>query len=275
MNDKTEDFNKSELIKNLESLYDLEIKKSIETIDTDLLDETIAFGLELNELEVTLTPEEIEEKVRKIPFVETATLNTTQESVKGKTTKVKSHKILLIAAIISILVAILAITSIAFNWNIFEELKNRFGAVADAPINENIDIGGLTVIVNGKPVIYSDINDFLDSKDLNVLYPETQPNNIKLTHIVFDRINSKDRLLLSFDNTNFTYTILFDETLSEDIKNVSTEIVTISNIDCYIIDMPDLGQVQIHFTHNNNLYSLSYNNKQELIEIIENLKELQ
>ena len=267
--------NKERLIKNLEILCYLESEKPISEMDTDLIKVSVDFISELLGEEVTLTPEEIEEKVRKIPFVETATLNTTQESVKGKTTKVKSHKILLIAAIISILVAIFAITSIAFDWNIFDELKNRFGTVADAPVNEEIDVGSLTVIVNGKPIIYSDINDFLDSKDLNALYPETLPDNIKLKHVVFDRINSKDRLVLSFDNTNFIYTILFDETVSEDIKNISTEIITINNLEYYIIDMPDLGLVQVYFTYNNNLYTLSYNNKQELIETIENLKELQ
>ena len=267
--------NKERLIKNLEILCYLESEKPISEMDTDLIKVSVDFISELLGEEVTLTPEEIEEKVRKIPFVETATLNTTQESVKGKTTKVKSHKILLIAAIISILVAIFAITSIAFDWNIFDELKNRFGTVADAPVNEEIDVGSLTVIVNGKPIIYSDINDFLDSKDLNALYPETLPDNIKLKHVVFDRINSKDRLVLSFDNTNFIYTILFDETVSEDIKNISTEIITINNLEYYIIDMPDLGLVQVYFTYNNNLYTLSYNNKQELIETIGNLKELQ
>ena len=275
MNDKTEDFNKSELIKNLESLYDLEIKKSIETIDTDLLDEIIAFGLELNELEVTLTPEEIEEKVRKIPFVETATLNTTPTSVKGKTTKVKSHKILLIAAIISILVTIFAITSIAFDWNIFDELKNRFGRVADAPVNEELDINDISVFMYGANKDYKSLDEALNAINRDILYPSQLPLNITLKRIVLHKEDSKDKIVFVFDDANFTYTILFDETVSEDKKTVSTETIKINNINCYIFDMPDLGQIQVYFTYNNDLYMLSCNNKQELIETIENLKELQ
>ena len=275
MNDKTEDFNKSELIKNLESLYDLEIKKSIETIDTDLLDETIAFGLELNELEVTLTPEEIEEKVRKIPFVETATLNTTPTSVKGKTTKVKSHKILLIAAIISILVAIFTITSIAFDWNIFDELKNRFGTVADAPINEDIDVNGITVVMRGETTAFDSIEEFLENEKFDILYPTKLPETTFLNQVVLQQTDKTNKINFVFNNSDFSYIVVFNKSISEDIKNISIEMLEINNLNCYIIDMPDLGQVQIHFTHNNNLYSLSYNNKQELIEIIENLKESQ
>ena len=117
-------FNEAEFIKKLEMLYELEMQKPLKAIDTDFIDDIVSLTIELKGLRTELTPEEVEEKVRKIPFVEIATLNTTPESVKGRATKVKSHKILLIAAIISILVAIFTITSIAFDWNIFDELKN-------------------------------------------------------------------------------------------------------------------------------------------------------
>ena len=275
MNDKTEDFNKSELIKNLESLYDLEIKKSIETIDTDLLDETIAFGLELNELEVTLTPEEIEEKVRKIPFVETATLNTTQESVNGKTTKVKSHKILLIAAIISILVTIFAITSIAFDWNIFDELKNRFGTVADTPVNEDIDVNGITVISRGESKTYKSLDDIVNKYNLKILYPIKTPDGITLKSIMIYQTEKRNEFVFLFNNNNFTFTISPNTMLSNNIKNGSTEILEINNMICYITDMTDIGATQLYFEYDNDLYMLRYNNKQGLIEIIDNLKELQ
>jgi len=48
----------------------------------------------------------------------------------------------------------------------------------------------------------------------------------------------------------------------------------IENLDCYIIDMNDVNVVQMFFEYKDNLYEINYTNKQELIEIIENLKEL-
>ena len=138
MDNKTANFNESEFLEKLKNLYDLEIQKPLKEINIEFIDKIVSLSLEIQGLKAELTPEEVEEKVRKIPFVEIATLNTTPESVKGRATKVKSHKILLIAAIISILVAIFTITSIAFDWNIFDELKNKFGTVANAPMKQSM-----------------------------------------------------------------------------------------------------------------------------------------
>ena len=171
MNSEKTDFNKIELIRKLEILRELEMKKPINEIDTDFIDEIVLFGLELKGLKAALTPEEVEEKVRKIPFVEeTTTLNTPPKSVKGRSTKVKSRKILLIAAIISILIAIFAISSIAFDWNIFDELKNRFGTVADAPVDQAFETNGITVTSRGKAVVYKSLEEALLGENIDILY---------------------------------------------------------------------------------------------------------
>ena len=276
MNSEKTDFNKIELIRKLEILRELEMKKPINEIDTDFIDEIVLFGLELKGLKATLTPEEVEEKVRKIPFVEkTTTLNTPPTSVKGRATKVKSHKILLIAAIISILVAIFTISSIAFDWNIFDELKNRFGTVADTPVNEEIDVGEFTVIMHGENQDYNSLKKALEDANLDILYPTSFPDDIVLKKITFSDFDSKEKIVLSFDNTDFTYTVIINDELPKEVlndKNVETK--RINNIECYIIDMIDIGRVQVYFLYNNDLYMLRYKDKQGLIEVIENLKEL-
>ena len=37
--------------------------------------------------------------------------------------------------------------------------------------------------------------------------------------------------------------------------------------------MPDLGLVQVYFEYNDDLYKATYNNKEDLIFVIKNLKE--
>jgi len=272
-------FNKNsdnqEFIKKLELLRDLESEKPVEEMDVSLVMACVELILELRGETVNFTPEEVEEKVRKIPFVEeTTTLNTPPESVKGRSTKVKSRKILLIAAIISILIAIFAITSIAFEWNIFDELKNRFGTVADTPVNEELEIDGISVYMYGENKDYTSLEEAIEAINLGIVYPTELPNDLVLKKIMLSSFESKEKLVFSFNDTNFTYTILFSEGVSEDIKSVSTDILKIHNFNCYVIDMPDLAQVQICFEYEENLYTLNYNNKQDLIKVIENLKEL-
>lgn len=274
MNSEKTDFNKIELIRKLEILRELEMKKPINEIDTDFIDEIVLFGLELKGLKATLTPEEVEEKVRKIPFVEkTTTLNTPPTSVKGRATKVKSHKILLIAAIISILVAIFTLSSIAFDWNIFDELKNRFGTVADTPVNEEIDVGGITVVMRGESKKYNSTEDAVRNINIDILYPTKLPTNIILNKLLIYQGNQNNKVALIFNNENLSYFVTMNQSLSDTEKSVADEMLTINGIDCYIVEMNDIGMFQIHFEYDEDLYVISYNDKQGLIEIIENLKE--
>ena len=272
-------FNKNsdnqEFIKKLELLRDLEAEKPVEEMDVSLVMACVELILELRGETVNFTPEEVEEKVRKIPFVEeTTTLNTPPQSVKGRSTKVKSRKILLIAAIISILIAIFAVSSIAFDWNIFDELKNRFGTVANAPVNEEVEANGITVGSNGRSNYYANIEEALKNENINVLYPTMLPENTVLNRISLYKENTTDKLTFVFNEKHLLYSVIMNGKLSNEVKSVASEVLQINGFDCYVVNMADVGVTQIYFVYKNNLYIWSYNNKQELIQIIDNLKEL-
>ena len=264
-----------DFLKKLELLRDLESEKPVEEMDVSLVMACVELILELRGETVNFTPEEVEEKVRKIPFVEeTTTLNTPPKSVKGRSTKVKSRKILLIAAIISILIAIFAVSSIAFDWNIFDELKERFGTVFDTPINQEMQMSGVTVVSNGKSVFYDDIEEAMEKENVDVLYPTNELLNINVIGLSFYQKEQKERITFTFDNKELLYSVTLNETLSDDMKIVANEVLKINGLECYIIDKKDINLTQIYFEFNEDLYLISYNNKQELIEIIDNLKEL-
>lgn len=274
MSDFNNNSDNQEFIKKLELLRDLEAEKPVEEMDVSLVKACVELILELRGETVNFTPEEVEEKVRKIPFVEeTTTLNTPPQSVKGRSTKVKSRKILLIAAIISILIAIFTISSIAFEWNIFDELKEKFGTVFNVPANQEMEMSGLTVISNGKSVVYNDIEESLKNESISVLYPTKLPDNTVFKRISFYTENEQEKVSFAFSDEELQYTIILNQSLSDDIKSVANEVERINSINCYIITKPDIGITQIHFEYNGNVYETSYTDRQELIEIIKNLKE--
>lgn len=274
MSDFNNNSDNQEFIKKLELLRDLEAEKPVEEMDVSLVKACVELILELRGETVNFTPEEVEEKVRKIPFVEeTTTLNTPPQSVKGRSTKVKSRKILLIAAIISILIAIFAVSSIAFDWNIFDELKEKFGTVFNVPANQEMEMSGITVGSNGKSKFYDNVEDALKSENIDVLYPAKLPENVTLNRILVYEENEKDKVSFAFSDEELQYTVILNQSLQDDIKSVASEVERINSINCYIITKPDIGITQIHFEYNGNAYKLIYNDKQELIEIIDNLKE--
>ena len=275
MSDFNNNSDNQEFIKKLELLRDLEAEKPVEEMDVSLVKACVELILELRGETVNFTPEEVEEKVRKIPFVEeTTTLNTPPQSVKGRSTKVKSRKILLIAAIISILIAIFAVSSIAFEWNIFDELKERFGTVFNVPANQEMKMSGVTVGSNGKSKFYDNVEEALKNENINVLYPTTLPENTVLNRISFYEKKEKGKITFTFDNENLIYSVTLNESISNDIKSVSNEVIKINDYNCYITEKKDVNVVQIYFEYNGNVYETSYTDRQELIEIISNLKEL-
>ena len=276
MSDFNNNSDNQEFIKKLELLRDLEAEKPVEEMDVSLVKACVELILELRGETVNFTPEEVEEKVRKIPFVEeTTTLNTPPQSVKGRSTKVKSRKILLIAAIISILIAIFAVSSIAFDWNIFDELKERFGTVFSTPVNQEINVDGVSVFRYGEDKDYKSLEEALKNENLYVLYPEKLPRSIIIKEITVFQENLKDKVHFKFNDLELSFCITYNTSILDEQKQVSTETLIINDLECYIIDMADVNLTQIYFEYNKNLYLLSYNNKQDLIEIIENLKELQ
>ncbi len=272
MSDLNNDFQTQEIIKKLELLRDMEAEKPIEEMDASLVMACVELILELRGETEMLSPEEVEEKVRKIPFVDTTSLNTTQ-NVKSRATKVKSRKILLIAAVISLLVTIFTVSSIAYNLDVFEELKNKFGTVANTPINDEIDVGGISVYMYGENKDYDTLENAIKAIDLDILYPSKLPDDVVLKKITFHTFDSKEKLVFSFDNIDFTYTILFNNVIPKEVLSDDTEKLKIDDTTYYIIDMPDLDIIQIYFEYDGDLYKATYNNKEDLIFVIKNLKE--
>lgn len=181
-----------------------------------------------------------------------------------------------IAAIIAILVTLLTIVSVAFEWNIFEELKNRFGTVADTPINEEMVVNGVTVVMNGEYRDYTDIEQALKSENIDVLYPGNLLNSMNLERLIISNELGLQKLSFAFINKDLSFEILLDAGIEKyDVKNIAVEIVEINDLTCYLFTKTDVEWCQIYFEYEGNAYELSYPDRQELIKIIENLKELE
>jgi hypothetical protein len=88
------------------------------------------------------------------------------------------------------------------------------------------------------------------------------------------QIDTNYEIIFAFDNANLSYSVTFNKPMPKSVISSVTETVKINELECYIIDMLDVNETQIYFERNNNLYTISYTNKQDLIDIIENLKEL-
>ena len=262
---------KEKLIAYLSLIRDQETEKPLDEADNDLIKACVELLLELQGKEVTLSTEDIEELVRKIPFADTEMIKTV--NAKGKVRKFKKKKILLIAAVIAILVAILSIVSIAFEWNIFDALKDKFGTVANAPAGVEQQENGITFYRLDKNKKYKSIEDALEQEDIDILFTRNIPNGLSFRIIKVFENNGIEEVFISFSDENLSCEIKLNSSIPNEVFKIYNETIDINNLKCYVIEKDDASLVQIYFSHNNNTYIYTYNDKQVLLEIIEKLEE--
>ncbi len=263
---------KLRLINFFEFLLDEEVSKPLGEMNSEAVDNYIKILLHLQDKHVELSPEFINEQVRKIFHPEEITV--LPEAVKTTKKYFNKKKVWLVAACIAILVALFSLVSVAYDWNVFDYLSEKFGSVHSAPIEKEQSFNGVSVFYGGKSSFYPTIEDALKSEKVNVLYPTYLPNDITITEIVFYEKEKNDKMAYTFNNSSITFVITLNTSINDHIRSFSTEIKEINGLTCYICNMSDIANTQIYFEHNGNLYMLSHTDKKDIIKIIKNLKEI-
>ena len=262
---------KLKLIEFFEFLLDKEISKPLGEMNSEAVDNYIKILLDLQDKHMDLSPEYIDEQVRKIFHPEETA---PPEAVKTTKKQINKKKVWLVAACIAILVALFSIVSVANDWNVFDFLSEKFGSVHSAPVEEEIDFNGVTVIMNGETPFFSTIEASLKSEKTDILYPAILPNGIKIEEITFYRDSGFNKLSYSFSDSSLIVEISFSSNVQDSIKAISKETININNLTCYVCEMPDINCTQIYFKYKENRYMLSHTDKNTLIEIIDNLEEI-
>lgn len=265
--------NNADAIKYLSALCDKEVQKPVEEMDCELIESTVELLLKLQSKKVSLTEKEIEEKVRKIPFTESSDNVKEFKVNKNVRTKTTQRRILLIAAVIAILVAILSFVSVAFEWNIIDSMKEKFGSVFNIPVGVEQNENGITFINNGKYQQYQSLEKLTEKEELNILLPYNLPNNIKTETVFIADDKMGKRIDLSFSNEKLFFSVILNCGIPKEATENYDQKLSVNSTDYYISGLPDVGTNLVQFSHNGNYYKITCNDMQILLDIIENLEE--
>lgn len=260
--------NKDRLLNHLFAVLDTESEKPYTEMDADLVSACVELILELQGKNYTLSNEEIEEKVSKIPFADTSEIKLVAQK---KSTKINTKKILLIAAVIALLCALLAIFSTSQymeHWHTV--IMDKYGSMFDAPVSVPFTQGNEEFIIHGKSKNYESPEEFYEEEKLQVLMPGKLPDGIKLKHISF--LDADNEIILTFDSVITGFAIYPNTCLPENIADIATKICNINSKYCYLYIDQEIPIIQMYFEHNNNYYKISGTDEQSLIYIIENLE---
>lgn len=264
---------KLKLIEFFEFQRDNEASKPLGEMNPEAVDAYVKVLLRLQDKHIELSSEFINEQVRKI-FHPEDIKHTAPETVKATKKHVNKKMVWLIAACIALLVALFSIVSTATEWDFVDFLTEKFGSAHSTPIEESQDFNGITVINHGKSSTYTSVEEALKIGKIDILYPSHNSDGIKVTGILFNQKDECKEMSYVFDEPNLFSNIYFNTCIPEPKKQEATEIREINLITCYICEMQDISTTQITFEYKGNTYMFSHTDKETLIEIIENLKEI-
>lgn len=176
-----------------------------------------------------------------------------------------AKRVLLLAAAIAVIAAIATITASAFGFDIFKYFKQ----IIDLPAGGNINEGVITLVNYGKTETFSSVDELLSTEELDILYPFMLPENITLEQVsISEGANGGDSIQFLTNEPSTTVTVDTNTepfTVTGYVEQITTEKVT------YYI-FCDCGFYAICH-HKNTYYYISSDSYENLILIIENMRE--
>ncbi len=263
--------NKDKVIEYLSVIRDTEVSKPAHQADQDLIEACVGLLLDLQNKNARLTPEQINEAVSKIPFVDTEKII----NLKTKKKKVSKLKLLLIAAIVSVLITLLTLATMAdIDWSISKKFKEMFGCVSNAPIGEMFTDNDKS-FGRADMVMYPSLEEFSKDYDFDILVPGEGFTQNKLVGVYCACFPDGEKVQFVFEDNRLNYQISLNKPIDDQIINANnTTIQTINGIECYIVELQDLNQYQVYFNYKEHTYCYYYSDLEVIRDLIENSEEL-
>lgn len=169
--------------------------------------------------------------------------------------KIKPAFVALIAAVVLMLSCVTVCATTTFDENILKALN--------LGINQSFEDEGITYIYGGKSVTYKTIDEFLDSENISICYPEKIAYDAKLLRIRNDETNMQTTFV--YDDPRIAFRIEHDRKIDID-RFSDSEIIKYNNYIFYFL-YSDLDVIAVSMI-NNDFYTLVCDNKDQLLEMI-------
>ncbi len=173
-------------------------------------------------------------------------------------------RIAIVAAAIIIMMTTTVAIAAAFGFDIFKYIRD----VADEPSGTAVNVDGFTFYKVNVYKKYNSVQEMVKSENLDIMYPTLFPEGvyIKSVRLNYDK-NGNERIDIL---TNFPSVNIQIELDANEFDMFSDNVYEHNNVKYYI--HIDVGCFAVCY-YNNNIYCISANNYDDLILIIDNMKE--
>lgn len=180
--------------------------------------------------------------------------------------KINIRKIWIVAATIAVLLSIGIIITTAFDGSVSRILRS----LTSKPAETVVETADMSIKKLGKSRTYYSVDEFVDAEDISILYPEKMPEGFEVKRISIndtDLLGDKSIQIITGDPE---VCILINTNLEEtDSKRLDSEIYVSNGRTFYIRKIVSNAT----FFHNGDHYSVQADSYENLILILDNLKE--
>lgn len=266
-NNRTDAAAKRSLTDKLTAIILLETSKDYKEMNSGLVRECVDFLMELEGKE-NLTKQEIKERVESIPFKSKVTA---LGSYAKK--KLRAKRLAVVAAVLAALLAIFSIIAVSTG-GAEDSIVDRYikQIVEFMKGGDGLDFENIELIKPNDSKTYSSAQELVRDEKISILFPTWLPENEKITKCwYFEEITNGRYYVIQSQNPRHGIIIYLEKRIAEDIK-VDNILRKVENFNVYIIYTDNF--VQGDFEYNGYYYSVSANTEEELLKIIDNLKEI-
>ncbi|MBQ3045492.1 MAG: hypothetical protein IJD49_06055 [Clostridia bacterium] len=255
----------------LKAVVLLESSKNYKEMDDALISECVDFLMEIEEKKRILKTE-IDQSVEKISFVDKV-----HNIGMNSKTRFRLKTLGIIAAVLAVIFSIFAIAAVG-SGDESDILVNKWIRVIDELIEgEILNFGDKVTFTKAKEKrTYSSIEELLTEEDIAVLYPSWLPEDVKVKSVDYFVDSYTGERVYTFITDNVVYNIVInlDKEVSSGMKT-DFNMKVINGLEVYYKYYDTTVFWQANFDYNGMMYSLSAYTEEELLKIIENLKEIE
>lgn len=261
---------KQKTIALLKFLLNEEISKPLGEMNSEAVDNYMKIIFLLQDKYINLSPEFIDEQVRKIFREEEKTAS--PEAVKTTKKYFNKKKAWLIAACIAVLVALFSVISFSSERSVKDILVEFFGAYEFIPIGEEVIDGNVSYGNNGKTTTYDSITDLVKAERIDLLFPTANLTDIKLISLC--EKDKEKTISIAFENSDLYISITLNSEIPEKNIDICNKNTTYNNIEYYLSIMEDVDKAQAYFVYDNNFYTVIRKNEKPLMDALKNMEEI-
>lgn len=256
------------LIDKIRAILYVESEKPVNEMDSDLVTECSDYLMEL-ESKKRLTKEEKDSAVKKI-----------MREYDKLHKRIPDLKKLLIAAIIAAILIIFGIGVIADTSGLLFNIPDWDNVLDSIDFGERVSVGDIELYkcVNGKN--YGSVEEFLEDTELDILYPSKLPGKAEIVSVnIADSTNDSGNIdsdysdiIFATNKKGLSLTVCTKPDFEWNFLTADyTKKETINNFECYLVDTE--STIRCYFFNNSKVYNISVPNHDDLVYIINNLKE--